>query len=307
MRRPSVPGASPPSRQFVGNRIEIGHAADGGRLANPRRQVARTLIIRLRASQDVAGASLSPDRADEARAGVALQLGKEHVGPDRLGKKIDAARLARGLADFVPGAGRHGNDRNRRGRLVGGEPARRLESTQVGHAQIHEHDIGPVRAAELDGLEPAGGGDHAHARALEQAGENAAVDRTVVGDERRQMFARREARVRRERLAVGVARSPARHRLLGLDERQLEIEAAAFARRALDLQLAAHAAHQPVADGQAQARAAKLGARTRLPKRLKDRAQILGFNPDAGIDDVEPETRPAVPGADDAAAPRPAA
>jgi hypothetical protein len=45
-----------------------------------------------------------------------------------------------------------------------------------------------------------------------------------------------------------------------------------------------------VADGQTKASATKLGARSRLSKRLKDRAQILGFNPDAGIDDVEAQT-----------------
>ena len=145
-----------------------------------------------------------------------------------------------------------------------------------------------MRTAELDGLEPAGGGDDANARALEQARENAAVDGTVVGDERRQVLARRQPRVRGQGVAVSV--SGHRHdRCLGLDERQLEVEATALPRRALDLELAAHAADQPVADRQAQARAAELRARSRLTKRLKDRAQVLGFDPDAGVDDVEAE------------------
>ena len=95
-------------------------------------------------------------------------------------------------------------------------------------------------------------------------------------------------------VAVGVGGH--RHdRRLGLDERQLEVEATALAGRALDLQLAAHAADEPVADRQAEARAAELGARSRLTKRLKDRAQVLGFDPDAGVDHVEaqpPRARP---------------
>ena len=144
-------------------------------------------------------------------------------------------------------------------------------------------------ATELDGLEPASRGDHAHAGALEQAGEDPAVHRTVVGDERGQVFARREPRVRGERLAIAVDGYRGRH-VLGLDERQLEIETAALPRRALHLQLATHAPHQAVADGQAKASATELGARARLPKRLKDRAQIFGFDPDAGIDDVEAQT-----------------
>ena len=85
---------------------------------------------------------------------------------------------------------------------VGAELSGRLESVQVAHAEIHEDDIWPMGAAELDGLEAASRGDHAHPGALEQAGEDPPVHRTVVGDERGQQFARREARVRRERLAI---------------------------------------------------------------------------------------------------------
>ena len=62
-------------------------------------------------------------------------------------------------------------------------------------------------AGEAERFEAACRGDHPHARALEQAGEDAAVHRAVVDDERREVLARRQPRIER-RLVGGIDLSP---------------------------------------------------------------------------------------------------
>ena len=74
---------------------------------------------------------------------------------------------------------------------------RDVEPVDVGHADVHEDDVGPVLARQPQCLLPARGGDHADAGALEQPRQDAAVDRAVVHDQRRQILARRQPRVER--------------------------------------------------------------------------------------------------------------
>ena len=166
-----------------------------------------------------------------------LQRGEQRFGAHRLRQVLDASGFPRRLSRIAERAGRHRDHRNALRRFVGGQPARRREAVEVGHLHVHEDDVGMMLARERDAFEPAGRGDHLQAGALEQAREDAAAHGAVVDDQRGHLLSRREPREER-RLRPSAA--SLRRVVVGGNQRQREMEAAALAERAVDVQIGAH-------------------------------------------------------------------
>ena len=68
---------------------------------------------------------------------------------------------------------------------VGEQAPRGLDAVELGHADVHQHDVGLERADLLDGVEPVGGLAH-HLEVVlgvEDHAEAGADERLVVGDQ----------------------------------------------------------------------------------------------------------------------------
>jgi hypothetical protein len=68
---------------------------------------------------------------------------------------------------------------------VAGQPARRLDAVEHRHADVHQHDVRPVRLGQADGLLAVArlGDDRDRAGRLEHGLEARAHQRLVIGDE----------------------------------------------------------------------------------------------------------------------------
>jgi hypothetical protein len=71
-----------------------------------------------------------------------------------------------------------------RARPGGDDPARRLDPVHVGHADVHQHDVGALALGQRDGLGAVAGlADDLHVLlGVEDHAEAAAHERLVVGD-----------------------------------------------------------------------------------------------------------------------------
>ena len=149
-------------------------------------------------------------------------------------------------------------------------------------------DLRPMGPRELDCLETSSRRDDADARALEQAGQDAAVRRAVVHDQRGELFAWRKPGIKRWTGTVDIRRSAPAVLRRG-NQRKREEEPAPFTWDAFDLQFASHLPDQVIADGETQTRAAGGGARLRLYECFENRPEGLGFDADARVADLEDE------------------
>jgi hypothetical protein len=141
-----------------------------------------------------------------------------------------------------------------------------------------------LRASATASTPPAGG-DHAHARALEQRRQNPPVHRAVVGHQRCHVLAVGQPRVERRRRQVGLG--AALRRDVHRHERQVEVETAAETRLALDAQLAAHLGDEMLADGQPEPGTASGGSRSRLRERVEDDRDLRLLDADARVAHLE--------------------
>lgn len=73
------------------------------------------------------------------------------------------------------------------GRVVRADEPRRLDPVEQGHADIHQHDPGPVLPGEAHGLPPVGrfGDDGDAGGAIEEYAESGADQLLVVGQKHR--------------------------------------------------------------------------------------------------------------------------
>jgi hypothetical protein len=183
-----------------------------------------------------------------AHGEVRLEVGRTE--DDRLLFEVSDTGIGieRGLALIAQCAGRDGNHGNIFRKRVQPQTPRRVEPVEIAHLQIHEHDVGLMLAGQLNRLESTGGGDDADPGAFEKGGENAPVDRAVVGNERGQLFARREPGIEWRTGHLAVTR---RRRARRRHKAEREKESTALARRALDAQRVTHPLDQMVADRQA--------------------------------------------------------
>jgi len=68
--------------------------------------------------------------------------------------------------------------------LLGADQPRRGETIELGHVQVHEHDLGSEPPGLVDCLAPvAGFTDHVHSPRLEHAAQSVAEQSMVVGDQ----------------------------------------------------------------------------------------------------------------------------
>ena len=82
------------------------------------------------------------------------------------------------------GVRRHGGDpRTGRCRPAGTDPTRRLEPVELGHLDVHEHQVVGLRLERRDRLQPVAGHVRAVAQLLEQAERELLVHRVVLGDQ----------------------------------------------------------------------------------------------------------------------------
>ena len=154
------------------------------------------------AGSDGGGAGCEPDTKRTPRC--VRSIANSVLGAHRLLQVVDAAGFTRRLARVAERAGGHRDDGDRGRRRGRFQAPRRLEPVQVAHLHVHEDDVRQVLARQRDRLEAACRRDHPHAGALEQGGENPAVHRAVVGDERRHLFAFGETGVERRRRQLRV-------------------------------------------------------------------------------------------------------
>ena len=73
----------------------------------------------------------------------------------------------------------------RRGALVGDDPPGRLDAVDHRHADVHQHDVGPLAQHDLDRLGAVAGlaDDVDVGRRAQQHAEPAAHQRLIVGDD----------------------------------------------------------------------------------------------------------------------------
>ena len=143
-------------------------------------------------------AAHEPQRSLDARAQLALGEGLLEVVD---GAEIEAADLHRVVA--VAG---HEDDRDVARRGVGAEPLERLEPVEPRHEEVHQHDVGVLRAREVDRL-LAVRGEEDLVLGLEHLGEHLARVGLVVDHEQPRPRAGRARCRRRAGRASGAART----------------------------------------------------------------------------------------------------
>ena len=89
-----------------------------------------------------------------------------------------------GAIDVLVGVERGEDDHLERPIRFAEDPAGRGEAVELGHANVHEDDVGTVTACDLDGFEAgAGFGDHVDVGLLAQHHREAAADEGLIVDD----------------------------------------------------------------------------------------------------------------------------
>ena len=109
---------------------------------------------------------------------------------DRLADVVVHAGGEAQLAVTGHRVGRHGGDpRTGRRRPAGTDPTRRLEPVELGHLDVHQHQVVRARLERRDRLQPVAGHVRAIAQLLEQAERELLVHRVVLGKQDAQRVA----------------------------------------------------------------------------------------------------------------------
>ncbi len=131
----------------------------------------------------------------------------ELLGRDVLQQEAARARPQRLVDVLVEVEGREHQDAH--GLLAGRgqQPPRGLDPVQLGHPDVHQHDVGPQLARLVDGLEPVAGlaDDLEIVLGVEDHAEAGAHERLVVGDQQADAH---EARLSSAPASGSVARTP---------------------------------------------------------------------------------------------------
>ena len=166
------------------------------------------------------------------------------------------------------------------------EHARGLDAVHHRHAHVHQDEVGPLPARDLDALAAVDRLEETMAGVLEERAEKVAVEFHVVDDQHGRRLELVDVHDRRES-PRSAAFSPRDHGHIV----EGEAESAALARHAPERDLAAHHLDQALRDRQTQARAAVFfrALAGLLRERLED-ARLFAFgDADAGVLDLQHE------------------